>query len=87
MNLDLDDVRVTVLETKSMEFAVVEMLNVLSDVVDDYRQGKVGMKDVGYEAERLFDSVNWLSIMTRDNLQQVDDQIGQILDADTHRSR
>jgi len=87
MNFDLDDVRVTVLETKSMEFAVAEMLNVLSDVVDDYRQGKVGMKDVGYETERLFDSVNWLSIMTRDNLQQVDDQIGQLLDADAHRSR
>lgn len=87
MNFDLDDVRVTVLETKSMEFAVAEMLNVLSDVVDDYRQGKVGMKDVGYETERLFDSVNWLSIMTRDNLQQVDDQIGQLLDADAHRGR
>lgn len=87
MNLDLDDVKATVIEAESMEFAVVEMLDVLSDVVGDYRQGKIDMKDVGYEAERLFDSMNWLSIMTRDNLQQVDDQIGQILDADTHRSR
>ncbi|WP_347786974.1 hypothetical protein [Levilactobacillus brevis] len=87
MNFDLDDVRVTVLETKSMEFAVAEMLDVLSDVVSDYRQGKVDMKSVGYEAEKLFDSMNWLSIMTRDNLQQVDDQIGQLLDADAHRSR
>ncbi|WP_214463986.1 hypothetical protein [Levilactobacillus brevis] len=87
MNFDLDDVRVTVLETKSMEFAVAEMLDVLSDVVSDYRQGKVDMKSVSYEAERLFDSMNWLSIMTRDNLQQVDDQIGQLLDADAHRGR
>ncbi|MCS8597088.1 hypothetical protein EFE25_04990 [Levilactobacillus brevis] len=87
MNLDLDDVKATVIEAESMEFAVVEMLDVLSDVVGDYRQGKIDMKGVGYEAERLFDSMNWLSIMTRDNLQQVDDQIGQILDADTHRSR
>lgn len=87
MDLDLDDVRVTVLETKNMEFAVAEMLDVLSDVVGDYRQGKADIKGVGYEAERLFDSVNWLSIMTRDNLRQVDDQIGQILDADAHRGR
>ncbi|WP_367294198.1 hypothetical protein [Levilactobacillus brevis] len=87
MNFDLDDVKATVIEAESMEFAVAEMLNVLSDVVGDYRQGKIDMKGVGYEAERLFDSMNWLSIMTRDNLQQVDDQIGQLLDADAHRSR
>ncbi len=87
MDFDLDDVKATVIKAESMEFAVVEMLNVLSDVVDDYRQGKVGMKDVGYEAERLFDSVNWLSIMSRDKLYQVDDQIGQLLDADAHRGR
>lgn len=87
MDFDLDDVKATVIKAESMEFAVVEMLNVLSDVVDDYRQGKVGMKDVGYEAERLFDSVNWLSIMSRDKLYQVDDQIGQLLDADAHLGR
>ncbi|MFC6288785.1 hypothetical protein [Levilactobacillus angrenensis] len=87
MDFDLNDVKATVIEAESMEFAVVEMLDVLSNVVGDYRQGKIDMKGVGYEAERIFDSVNWLSIMTRNNLQQVDDQIGQLLDADAHRGR
>lgn len=85
--MDLDDVRVTVLETKNMEFAVAEMLSALGDVVHDYHTGKVEINAVGYEAERVFESVNWLSIMTRDNLRQVDDQIGQLLDANAHRGR
>lgn len=87
MDFDLNDVKATVIEAESMEFAVVEMLDVLSNVVGDYRQGKIDMKGVGYEAERIFDSVNWLSIMTRNSLQQADDQIGQLLDADAHRGR
>lgn len=87
MDFGLDDVKATVIKAKSMEFAVVEMLENLSDAVHEYHTGKESISVVGYEAERLFDSMNWLSIMTRDNLQQVDDQIGQLLDADAHRSR
>ena len=87
MEFDLQDVEATVIEAESMEFAVVEMLASLSNAVHEYHTGKESISVVGYEAERLFDSVNWLSIMTRNNLQEVDDQIGQLLDEDAHRGR
>ncbi|WP_143461528.1 hypothetical protein [Levilactobacillus enshiensis] len=73
--MDLEDVRANVIESQNLNFAQFEMLGQLETIVASYDRGECSGDDLASEFSRMFNSIYWLGVTVKGDLESVDQQL------------